>query len=242
MGDSSDRIKRRRTRTRGALLDVAERAFMRDGYHAVRLETIAQEADVSMASIYNLFSGKEGLYLAAAERASELFADYVERAFSVSDSPLEQVMACGDAYLRFHLEHPGAFRFIAFDGVESTPAVGDEDLRQSVTDRTLVVLARFRDAIAAAVDAGEASARIDPDLTSRLLFGAWNGIVALSLRRDDLAHDDDAITALIDQTRWIVVEGLTDPRYRGSDGHSRARLLAIAEPESDDAESSAAGS
>ena len=233
VGESSSRIKRRRTRTRAALLDVAERAFMRDGYHAVRLETVAQEADVSIASIYNLFSGKEGLYLAAAERATELFGDYVERAFSVSDSPLEQVMACGDAYLRFHLEHPGAFRFIAFDGVESMPPVGDEELRQAVTERTVTVLERFRDAIAAAVAAGEAGAHVDPDLVSRLLFGAWNGIVALSLRRDDLAHDDAAIAALIEQARRIVVEGLTDPGHRDADGHSRARLLQIAEPESD---------
>lgn len=119
------RVKRRRTRTRAALLDAAERAFMRDGYHGVRVETIADEADVSVGSIYTLFSNKDGLYLAVAERASQLFGEYLDRAYTVSESPLEQVMACGDAYLRFHIEHPGAFRFIAFDGVESRPVVGD---------------------------------------------------------------------------------------------------------------------
>jgi AcrR family transcriptional regulator len=224
---SGGRVKRRRTRTRAALLDAAERAFMRDGYHAVRLETLAEEADVSVGSIYNLFSGKDGLYLAAAERATELFAEYLERAYQASESPLEQVMACGDAYLRFHLDHPGAFRFIAFDSGESPPPVRDEQLRQALTERTLAVIGRFRDTIAAAVTAGEAGAHVDPDLTSRLLFGAWNGIVALGLRTDALAHDDAEITALIEQARRIVVEGLTDPTHRDRDGRSRARLLRI---------------
>jgi AcrR family transcriptional regulator len=92
---------------------------MRDGYHGVSMEMLADEADISVGSIYNLFSNKAGLYLAVAERATELFAQYLARAYTVSDSPLEQVMACGDAYLRFHLDHPGAFRFIAFSGVET---------------------------------------------------------------------------------------------------------------------------
>lgn len=221
------RVQRRRTRTRAALLDAAERAFTRDGYHGVRLETLAEEADVSVGSIYNLFSGKDGLYLAAAERATELFAEYLERAYRVSDSPLEQVMACGDAYLRFHLDHPGAFRFIAFDGVESPPPLRDQERRQALTRRTTAVLERFGEHIAAAVSAGEAGPHVDPDLACRLLFGAWNGIVALGLRRDALVHDDQAIAALIEQTRRIVVEGLTDPAHRDGAGHSRARLLSI---------------
>lgn len=225
-------VQRRRTRSRAALLDAAERAFMREGFHAVRIEAIAEEAEVSVGSIYNLFSNKAGLYLAVAERATELFGEYLDRAYRTSESPLEQVMACGDAYLRFHLEHPGAFRFIAFEGVEARPAVGD-DARTRLTAKVTTVLEEFRDRIAAAVAAGEADASVDPALTARVLFGAWNGMVALALRHDDLAVGDDEISAVIEQARRIVLNGLTDPAHRGEDGRSRAHLLTISNATTD---------
>lgn len=231
------RVKRRRTRTRAALLDAAERAFMRDGYHGVRIESIADEADVSVGSIYTQFSNKDGLYLAVAERATLLFEEYLDRAYSVSESPLEQVMACGDAYLRFHLEHPGAFRFIAFDGVESRPVMGDTQLQQALTARTAAVLEGFSARLAAAVEVGEAGDHVDPERTSRVLFGAWNGMVALSLRRDELALDDEATTELIEQARRIVVEGLCSPSHRDQTGRSRARLLSIPDTRSADEQS-----
>ncbi|MEA2172181.1 MAG: hypothetical protein QOF76_5481 [Solirubrobacteraceae bacterium] len=207
------RVQRRQTRTRAALLDAAERAFTRDGFHAVRIEALAEEADVSVGSIYNLFENKAGLFGAVAERATGLFAEYLDRAYATSESPLEQVMACGAAYLRFHLDHPGAFRLIASEGDDS------------MTAQTLAVLDRFRDCIAAAVTAGEAGDHVDPEVTSRVLFGAWNGMIALGLRGDGLALDDEAIVRMIDQARRIVVEGLTDPAHRDAAGHSRARLL-----------------
>ncbi len=129
-------------------------------------------------------------------------------------------MACGDAYLRFHLEHPGAFRLIASEG------------NDAVTAKIVAVLDAFRDRIAAAVLAGEAGDHVDPVLTSRVLFGAWNGMIGMGLRQDALRPDDAAISALIEQARRIVVEGLSSPAHRDAAGHSRARLLGIADAES----------
>ncbi|WP_372788101.1 TetR/AcrR family transcriptional regulator [Paraconexibacter sp.] len=228
------RVQRRRTRTRAALLDAAEQAFTRDGYHGVTMESLAAEADVSVGSIYQHFTNKDGLYLKVAERATDLFAGYLEQAYAASESPLEQVMACGHAYLLFHLEHPGAFRLIAFDGVESRAPAGGEAAHREATARTAAVIARFRDCIAAAVASGEAGPHVDPELTARVLFGAWNGIVGLGLRHDELRQDDDAITACVEQMRQIVLNGLVDPGYRDVGGSARAALLTIESPQNDD--------
>ncbi len=73
------------TRTRAAMLDAAERAFMRDAYADVRIEDLAEEADVSVGSIYNLFANKDGLYLAVVERAVDLFGEYIQHAYATSD-------------------------------------------------------------------------------------------------------------------------------------------------------------
>ena len=220
------RVERRRTRTRAALLDAAERAFTTRAYHEVRVEDLAAEADVSVGSVYNQFAGKAGLYMAVAERATELFDSYLQRAYEVSDSPLEQVLAGGDAYLRFHVDQPGAFRLIAVTGFGQVDE-GDP-LSAAMRERAEAVMARFEELIASAVEAGEIDASVDPALTARVLFGAWNGIIALSLRDDRLGIDEAGIVRAIDQARRIVLNGLTDPRHRDAGGHSRGRLLPIA--------------
>ncbi len=223
-------VRRRQTRTRAALVDAAERAFMGGDFHDVKIEDVAAEAEVSVGSVYNLFGSKAGLYLAVAERATELFGRYIACAYAASESPLERVMAGGDAYLRFHLEQPGAFRFIAFEGVGTQPAFDEED-GSVLAERTAAILGAFVANIEAAVDAGEARSDLDPLVTAKVLFGAWNGMIALALRSDDLAVTEGEVEALILQARRIVVEGMTAPSYRDSDGLSRARLLSIASPE-----------
>lgn len=221
--EATSRVERRRTRTRAALLDAAERAFTTRRYHEVRVEELAAAADVSVGSLYNQFGDKAGLYVAVAERATRLFEQYLQRAYEVSDSPLECVMAGGDAYLRFHLDHPGAFRLIA----EGTGGDGAVDV--ALRERAEAVMASFEQLIAAAIEAGEIDPGVDPALTGRVLFGAWNGIVALSDRADRLGLDEAGIAAAIAQARRIVVEGITDPAHRDGRGRSRARLLPIAE-------------
>lgn len=65
--EPSDRVARRRDRTRSAILDAAEAAFIRRGYRGARMEDLAEEADVSVGSIYGHFGNKDGLYLALVE-------------------------------------------------------------------------------------------------------------------------------------------------------------------------------
>ena len=121
----------------GALHGIMRvRAFTQDDAHIFctedQLEAECLKINDLMLSIYGHFGSKDGLYLALAERASEQFAEYVNHAFQPEYSPLEQVLAAGDVYLRFHLEHPGSFRFLAFAGLETTQSPSDDDLRQRV--------------------------------------------------------------------------------------------------------------
>lgn len=220
------RGERRAARTRAAIVDAAEASFREHGYRGTRIEEIAAQADVAVGSIYTHFGSKDGLYHALAERSSVLFARYMEQAYTDDRTPLERVLAAGDAYLRFHLEHPGAFRFVAFAGVEAgPPALADDTIR----DRTAALLARFEAEIEAAVATGEARP-VDARQLSRFLWGAWNGVVALGLRTDMLALDEDEIAACIETGRRLVLEGLVAPAARDEAGDARARLVRIASP------------
>ncbi|HMS60787.1 MAG TPA: TetR/AcrR family transcriptional regulator [Solirubrobacteraceae bacterium] len=226
---NATRGARRRVRTRTAILDAAERSFAESGYRRTRMEDVAAQADVAVGSIYAHFGNKDGLYHALAGRAVELFGRYLREAYRPEWTPLEQVVACGDAYLRFHVEHPGAFRFLAFEGVETDAPVADPELRARAAAGVDALIAEFEGKIAEAVAAGEARA-VDPRLVGRFLWGAWNGVVALGLRGDGIALSEDDIQAALQQARDIVLAGLCAPAARDADGVPLARLRTTSSP------------
>ena len=226
---NATRGARRRARTRLAILDAAERAFAESGYRRTRMEDIAEQADVAVGSIYAHFGNKDGLYSALVERAVDLFGRYLRQAYQPDWSPLEQVVAGGEAYLRFHVEHPGAFRFLAFDGVETDTPIVDPALHARVGAGVDALISEFESKIQAAIDAGEARP-LDARLAGRFLWGAWNGVVALGLRSDGLALSDEDIQAALQQARDIVLWGLCAPAARTRDGSPRARLRTTKSP------------
>ncbi|WP_445185974.1 TetR family transcriptional regulator [Pseudonocardia sp. Cha107L01] len=224
----SPRVTRRRARTRERILDVAEELFGA-GYQAARMEELAEAADVSVGSIYVHFGNKAGLYLALAERAADQFAAYLDRAWQSDCTALEKVMACGELYLRFHLEHPNSFRFLAFDGFGTELDQVDQELRQRVGERLDEILGVFQAHIEMAIANGEADPSFTPKEAARFLWGAWNGVVSFSLRNDRMALTDEEIAACLRLGRRMVNEGLTAPAYRDADGRSRARLVGAGE-------------
>ena len=226
---NTTRGARRRAHTRAAILDAAEHAFAEAGYRRTRMEDVAEEADVAVGSIYAHFGNKDGLYLALVEHAVELFSRYIRQAFRPEWTPLEQVVACGDAYLRFHLEHPGAFRFLAFDGVETDTPEVDPEQRARVAAGIDALITEFEDKIQEAIDAGEARA-LNARLAGRFLWGAWNGVVALGLRGDGLALSEAEINDALQQARDIVMAGLCAPSERAADGTPRAQLRSVVSP------------
>jgi AcrR family transcriptional regulator len=65
------RRQERAARNRTAIVDAAERRFLRDGYAATTVAAIAADAGVSDHTIYKAFGGKPGLIRAIRVRALE---------------------------------------------------------------------------------------------------------------------------------------------------------------------------
>jgi AcrR family transcriptional regulator len=64
----SPRRARQAELTRTAIVDAAERLFLRDGLATTTVATIAAEASVSVETVYKTFGGKPGLVRAICER------------------------------------------------------------------------------------------------------------------------------------------------------------------------------
>lgn len=216
------RVERKRARTREQILDAAEEIFTQR--RSARMEDLAEKADVSVGAIYTHFGNKDGVVAALAERALLELDSHFDRAFDASRSPLEQVMSVADVYLRFCLEHRPAFRLLVLERsglVESDTSIGKRGLTEGIDK----LLHRFETAIAAAVAAGEIDSRYSPAHTARFLWGAWNGVVTLSLRDDTLTLDKEELIAALETGRRLVNEGLTSPSFRTREGYSRGQLV-----------------
>jgi AcrR family transcriptional regulator len=58
----------RKARTRGQLVEAADRLFKRDGFHATSVDAVADEAGYTKGAVYSNFASKEELFFAVYER------------------------------------------------------------------------------------------------------------------------------------------------------------------------------
>jgi len=96
-----------RPEKQAAILDAATEVFLREGYERASVDTIAAVANVSKRTIYNHFTDKKELFLAAIERSrsrSEVEAAIVDSLFAAEGSIEERMIALGVNMLHRYLD------------------------------------------------------------------------------------------------------------------------------------------
>lgn len=77
----------RESPARQRLLESAADLFYRDGIHSIGVDRIVGAADVTLATFYRHFGGKEGLVLAYLDREDELIRSTFAQAAKTTDDP-----------------------------------------------------------------------------------------------------------------------------------------------------------
>ncbi|GAA2088848.1 TetR/AcrR family transcriptional regulator [Aeromicrobium tamlense] len=194
---------RRRERTRTSLLDAAELLVSQRAPEEIRIEDVAAQAGVSPASVYVHFGTKDGLLAAVTERVVAVATETLRAAYAAETSPLERFAGVGAAYLRLVLDHPVVVKYLMVTG-ERGPRTPVE---VQVVERFGELRREFEESIRDAVESG-AIRRVDPELASFFLFGAWNGVAALALRRDALELSPERVEAAVIESGLVLLEGL----------------------------------
>lgn len=102
----------RPSEARARLLTTATRIFYAEGIHSVGVDRIIAEAQVTRATLYRHFTGKEELVLAYLDQADRGIRAQVAAALASAESPAEQVRAVGRSIAE-GIRSPG-FRGCAF--------------------------------------------------------------------------------------------------------------------------------
>lgn len=169
--------------------------FAERGVQRTTIDDIAAAADVSVGTVYFHFQSKEGLYLSLVEEALKANTDAMT-AIDRTLAPLDRVIAAGNAYLRFALEHPDHFRLVALRATDPPTDAELADIEERVARRVEQLVGAVEADLAAAIDDG--SIRDVPVReTMRFLWGAWNGVAALGFRPDRLRLTPDEVSAAL---------------------------------------------
>jgi TetR/AcrR family transcriptional regulator, cholesterol catabolism regulator len=202
--DHAAREARKQQRSR-QLLDAAARVMEREGSHAVSMQAVADEADVSVGLIYRYFGGKDELLLAVILNVLEDFASTVPAAVEAAgDDPVERLAAAFGAYCRVIERHRHA-TVLTYRESKSLDEAGRRRIKEYEVETTQPLVGVLRDGI----DAG-AFRPVEPEMVAyNLLLVAHAWALKHWYFERTLSFEDYVRNQLS-----LALHGLIEPRQR----------------------------
>lgn len=112
-----DRAKNARQEAyRDLVLEAAGSAFARQGISNTKMEELAEQAGLSLGTLYSVYKGKAEIVDALHEaRLREIYAASIE-AESLEANPLEALLAGSRAYIAYFIEHSDYLKMYIDEG------------------------------------------------------------------------------------------------------------------------------
>jgi AcrR family transcriptional regulator len=159
---------------RARLCTVAQRRFAKRGVDGVSMRQLADALGCSPMTPYRYFRNKEEILAAVRTAAFDRFADALEGAVNKARGDLRaQGQAVGEAYIRFALSEPDAYRLM-FDLSQPHPARYPGLVRATARARHMMSASLER-LVQAGIFAG------DPQLMGHVFWATMHGLVVLHL-------------------------------------------------------------
>jgi AcrR family transcriptional regulator len=107
---TADRRRIRLAERDRRILDAAREHLLRDGYHGLSMEAIAESIHFSRAVVYQHYKSKEDVLVALAAETGERRVELFERASAFRGKPRERMLAIGEAVAHFATTYPSHFK------------------------------------------------------------------------------------------------------------------------------------
>lgn len=134
---SALRRQREREQRLQTILAVAERLFAREGYHKTSMERIADEAEVSVGTVYFYFKNKEDLLLQLLDQTGYELRDLLGEAFRNAGGTLEGIRRAGMVFFEaFCPRHPDKIAIVFRESAGQSDLV--EERRKRIFGKLIV--------------------------------------------------------------------------------------------------------
>ena len=182
------RRERERTARREAILDAAQELIAEQGYHGMRMDGVAEAAELSKGTLYLYFENKDALCAAVAIRALDTLLPVIEGALDNTSTGLAAVQKLLQKYYEFTQENPHHFRF-ALAWLSAGERMDDsteefQDYRGRVGHMLSLVVS--------SIQRGQADGSIRPDIDplpqALQLWTSFLGVVLVGLNKESMAQ------------------------------------------------------
>lgn len=186
------------------MLNVAVEVFAERGYVATSMDEIADRVGVSKPMLYEYFSSKEGLLLAAIREARAELRGATEQAVVGASSGREALRLGLRAFFEFIDQHRAEWSLLRHEPtlIGGTAAAEVEAIRQQQTELNASLLRLFLDA----------ASDLEIEAAAEFLVGACERMAIWCERRDEVSPEMAA-----DFTLDILWGGLQSKQARRTD-------------------------
>ncbi len=122
---SQRRRERERQARAEAILDAAEPIVLRTGYRGLRMDEVAEAAEVSKGTLYLYFANKDALCAGVAARHMARSQPELLAVMDSAPTGIEAVAISFDTHMRDFTENPALFRFMTSWLLPGTPLETD---------------------------------------------------------------------------------------------------------------------
>ncbi|MHB2149477.1 TetR/AcrR family transcriptional regulator [Calditrichota bacterium LG25] len=110
----AERKEREKEQRRQQIIDAAEAVFFKHGFETASMDMVAEQAELSKATLYMYFKSKEELYFHIFKRGEDLLMQMIEREVQKSLTFQEKLLGSLKALVRFQKKHKHYFDVIEF--------------------------------------------------------------------------------------------------------------------------------
>jgi AcrR family transcriptional regulator len=169
---------------RRRIMDALAELTSEQGYEATKISDIVRRAAVARKTLYDNFTGKEEVFLAAFDGAVEEAVSRVEQSCAAAEGGWESRVEAGlAAFLGYVAEDPALARMCLIEALSATPATTK----------------RYEDALQGFVEMAERALPQDdrlPETIAETLVGGVVWIVYQQIRRHETERAEDLLPEL----------------------------------------------
>ena len=203
----AERRRRLKEGRRDTILKTARDLFLTKGYAAAGMDEIAEAAGLSVGTVYLYFSSKPLLYLSLLESALEHQERALRRAALKGGTATEKILRLAESYADYFLREPEYFQALIFLQHGDLRIPESEALAQRLAKRGEELLKFVARIIEAGIERAEFRP-VDAFNTALFLWGAWNGVIGLTLRKDPLRLERKHLKNLVRFGAELIQNGL----------------------------------
>jgi TetR/AcrR family transcriptional regulator len=173
-----ERKEREREQRRNEIIDAAESIFFSKGFDTATMDDVANEAELSKATLYLYFKSKEDLHFGICARGLKILLEMFKNAVSKNKNSFENLVEVGKAYMKFANKYNNYFKcMMHFEAKELQDMECDDCLLGNIDDCPLIFLIRL-------IEKGQmdksVKTGVSPEIMGHLLWSQTTGVLQMA--------------------------------------------------------------